>query len=137
MMGFTKAKNESSTWKSPAMYTHQHGYKILFEIMASGCGGGLGKDVCVKLWSTPGEFYSQLRWPVKVEIKVKLINQHGGDNIVVQRNRVSFHKCGVYRMVAYIGNKYYSGYYHLIDHSELDNYLVNDTLCFCVSTLVL
>ena len=137
MMGFTKAKIESSTWKSPAMYTRLYGYKFFFEIKANGFLGGRGKAVRFNLWSTPGDFDSHLKWPVKMKITLELINQHGGDNIVAQKDEVSWCKCGVSTWITYIGNKYYSGSYHLINHSELDNYLVNDTLHFRVSTLVL
>ena len=138
MMGFTKAKNESSTWRSPAMYTYLYRYKFFLEIKANGYGYGYGygKAVCVNLWSAPGDFDSHLKWPAKVKFTLELINQHGGDNEVAQRDEVSWCS-GVSHMVAYIGNKNYSSIYHLIDHSELDNYLVNDTLCFRVSTLVL
>ena len=136
MMGFTKAKNESRTWRSPAMYTRLCGYKFFFEIKANGYIAGRGKAVCVDLWSTPGEFDSQLKWPVKVKITLELINQHGGDNLVAQMNE-GWHKIGGSFWVTAIGNINYSGCYHLISHSELDNYLLNDTLCFRVSTLVL
>ena len=137
MMGFTKAKIESSTWKSPAMYTRLYGYKFFFEIRANGFLGGRGKAVRFNLWSTPGDFDSHLKWPVKMKITLELINQHGGDDLVAQKDEVSWCKCGVSTWITYIGNKYYSGSYHLINHSELDNYLINDTLHFRVSTLVL
>ena len=61
MMGFTKAKNESRTWRSPDMYTHLYGYKFFFKINANGYIAGRGKAVRVALWSTPGEFDSQLK----------------------------------------------------------------------------
>ena len=137
MMEFTKAKNESSSWRSPAMYTHLYGYKFFFQIKANGFGVGRGKAVRVDLWSTLGDFDSQLKWPVKVKITLELINQHGGDNLVAEKGGVSWWKCGVSTSITYIGNEYYSGNYHLINHSELDNYLVNDTLHFRFSTLVL
>ena len=135
MMGFTKAKNESSMWKSPAMYTHPYGYKFFFEINANGVGIGCGKAVYFSLWSTPGDFDSRLKWPVKMKITLELINQHGGDNTVTQEE-VTLRKCDRSCVVANIGNIYNSGFGHLIYHSALHNYLVNDTLCFGVSTLV-
>ena len=137
MTGLSKAKNESSTWRSPAMYTHLYGYKFFFEITANGYGGGRGKAVCVSLWSMCGEYDNQIKWPAKVKIILEVINQHGGDNVVAQKDLVSWHKYGISIRVTYIGNKNYSGCCHLISHSELDNYLVNDTLHFRVSTLVL
>ena len=137
MVGFTKAKIKSSTWRSPAMCTHLYGYKFFFQIKANGDGGGLWKAVRVELYATPGEFDSHLKWPVNVKITLELINQHGGDNIVAQKDGVSWYKRGGSFWVAAIGNKNYSGWIHLINHSELDNYLVNDTLHFRVSTSVL
>ena len=137
MMGFTKVKSESSAWRSPAMYTHVYGYKFFFQINANVVGAAHGNAVCVVLCATPGDFDSHLKWPVKVKIMLELINQHGGDNLVAQRDEVSWRKCGVSTLVASLGNKKYSGCYHLISHSEIHNYLVNDTLHFRVSTLVL
>ena len=136
MTGFTKAKNESITWRSPAVYTHLYGYKFFFEIKANGYGPGYGKAVRVDLWTTPGEFDSHLKWPVKVKITLELINQHGSDNLVAEKQKFSLYKCGVSTWTTYIGNKSDS-VYHLINHSDLDNYLVNDTLHFRVSTLIL
>ena len=137
MMGFTKAKSKSSTWNSPNMYTYPGGYKFFFKIWANGIGAGHVKAVYVALYATPGDFDSHLKWPVKVKIMLELINQHGGDNLVAQKDGVSLYKCDVSTLVVSLGNKNYSGFLHLISHSELDNYLVDDTLHFRVSTLVL
>ena len=134
MPGFNKARRESSTWRSPAMYTHLCGYKFFFEIKANGYIAGHGKCVFVTLCATPGDFDSQLKWPVKVKITLELINQHGGDNVVAQTDEVSWDKSIISSLVAFIGNISNS---HLISHSELDNYLVNDTLYFRFSVLVL
>ena len=137
MIDFSKFKNESSTWKSPAMYTHLYGYKFFFQIMANGIAAGRGKAVGVGLRSTPGEFDSHLKWPVKMKITLELINQHGGDNLVAQKDEVSWDKHGGSFRVTPIGNISYpsSNCCHLINHSELYNYLVNDTLCFRVSVI--
>ena len=121
MMGFTKAKIESSTWRSPAMYTHLCGYKFFFEIKANGYyADGRGKAVRVNLFATPGDFDSHLKWPVQVKITLELINQHGGDNIVAQKDQVSWSKSGMSRAVTFFGNISCLGCYHLISHSELN-----------------
>ena len=139
MTGFTKAKNESSTWSSPEMYTHLRGYKFFFEIKANGVGAGWGGAVYVDLCSTPGDFDRELKWPANVKIKLEVISQHGGNDLVAQKG-VSWHTCGE---STYIGNNYYPrcsgcpGYYHLMSHHELRDYLLNDTLHFRVSTSVL
>ena len=129
MMGFTKAKNESSTWKSPAMLTAQQGRKFFLEIRANGYGAGHGKAVHVALWSTPGDFDSWFKWPVKVKIRIELA---GRENKVALKD-VKWHMPAGSFYVTEFGKKNYSGCYHFIDHSELDNYLANDKLLFCVT----
>ena len=61
MTGFSKAKNQSNIWRSPAMYTHLYGYKFIFEIKANGVGAGHGKAVHVSLWSKCGEYDDQIK----------------------------------------------------------------------------
>ena len=136
MPGFIKAKSESSTWRSPAMYTHLCGYKFFFEIKANGYGGGCGKAVRVDLWSTPGDFDSQLKWPARVNLELKLINQCGGRNLVYSRAVTLNRQDKTPGYVCYFGINLFSGYRHLIGHSELGDYLINDALYFRVSSVV-
>ena len=137
MIDFSKVKNESSSWRSPAMYTHLYGYKFFFEIKANGYGGGRGKAVRVDLWSTPGDFDSQLKWPVKVKITLELVNQHGGDNLVNYKDGVTWKKPDESVYITLIGSKCHLGNGHFIDHSELGDFLKNDSLDFHASTVVL
>ena len=135
MMGFDKAKASSSTWRSPAMYTHLHGYKFFLGIRANGWSSGLGKGIHVNVCSTPGDFDSQLKWPAKVRFKLELINQHGRDNIVICKDGITWCKSAKPVHITSFVSKRHSGYSHLIDHSQLDDYLKNDSLYFRVSTV--
>ena len=110
MKGFSKAKDESRTWNSPAMYTHLYGYKFYIEIEPNGHGMGLGKAIRVVLWSMPGDFDSQLKWPAKVNFKLELINQHGGDNVTCSSDGTWYKPDQSPGWITHIGNKLYSGY---------------------------
>ncbi len=68
-----KNKNEAHKWKSPTMYTHAGGYKLCLGVDVSNEFEGL---LCtVYIWSIPGEFDDELKWPVSAEFTVEAINQ--------------------------------------------------------------
>ena len=75
-----KEKDKPGDWKSSAMYTHVGGYKFCIGVDANGCGREHGKSIHVYLWSMPGEFDEQLKWPAKAKFTIELINQQGGQN---------------------------------------------------------
>ena len=73
-----KAKDKFSDWKSPAMYTHVCGYKFCIGVDANGCRGvGHGNSIWMDLWSMPGEYDDQLKWPANAKFTIELINQTG------------------------------------------------------------
>ena len=137
MIGFDKAKATSSIWRSPVMYTHLHGYKFNVEVRANGLGTERGKGVRVDVCSMPGDFDSQLKWPAKARFKLELINQHGGNNLVSCKDGITWCKSANAEFITLFGSKYHSGYFHLIDQSEVGDYLKNDSLYFLISTIVL
>ena len=118
-----KAKNKSSDWKSPAMYTHVCGYKFCIGVDANESG----KAIWVDLWSMSGEYDNQLKWPAKATFTVELINQKGGENIRHSRT------------LDWKKDDYYVGFIHksFLEHSKLNGFLNNDTLYFCVSEVEL
>ena len=76
-----KAKDKTSDWKSPPMYTHLCGYKFCIGIDANGASDTRGNSVRVEVWHMPGEYDSKLKWPARVEFTVELINHFkGGEN---------------------------------------------------------
>ena len=146
MTGFSTAKAESNIWTSPAIYTHLYGYKFCVKVHANGKESECGKAVCVTLSSLPGSFDSQLKWPAKANFTVELINQRGGENAVHSKDNITWsrptqqeehiisHTSPIKMWWRCFNNHSYD---HVMDHSKLGNYLVNDTLHFLVSAVVL
>ena len=131
-----KAKDLESDWFSPAMYTHESGYKFCIGVDANGDGLGHGKSIYVAVWGLPGQFDDQLRWPARVKFTIELINQLGGENatcttrvnieipiIMEQQFLASFHRITI------------SGSRAFLENSLLYKFLINDTLHFHVSEI--
>ncbi len=132
-----KAKDQPDSWRSPAMYTHMSGYAFSIGVDANGYGDGRGLSVYTDVYSIPGKFDDQLKWPVRAQFTLELINQQGGENAkctseetVLQRlhpNNCRGSRIGRFHRIA-IGD-----HFAFIEHSELDKFLNKDTLYFCVS----
>ena len=122
-----KAKDKSSDWMSPAMYTHVCGYKFCIGVDANGYSDGHGKSICIDLYSMSGEYDDQLKWPTNAKFTVELINQKGGENIR-HSSTLKWKK-----------HNYYVGCIHqsFLEHSKLHSFLNNDTLNFYVSEVEL
>ena len=131
-----KGKDLNSRWYGPAMYTHVDGYKFYIAVLANGIGDGRGKAVAVQLYSLPGEFDGQLKWPVKDKFTLELVNQRGGDNVIAEAfsswDKPDFRKC-----ITNFHSITVDGYYHFIKHSQLEHFLVDDTLHFLISNRLL
>ena len=109
-------------WTSPAMYTHTGGYKFCARVYVS-----LRGALCVNILSLPGEFDSLLQWPVKVKFTMELIHQQRGRNICAT-DKITLNRST---------HEFKSPYFALVETSRLDNFLVNDTLYFCISNIEL
>ena len=125
-----KAKDKPSDWKSPAMYTHVCGYKFCIGVDANGSGSGCGKSITVDLWSMPGEYDDQLKWPANAKFTVELINQKGEENVRHSKTLYWNKPTTQYKYVSYIHPSF-------PEHSKLNSFLNNDTLYFCVSEVEL
>ena len=114
-----------------------YGYKFCVKVYANGLGDGCGKAVRVTLSSLSGLFDSQLKWPAKANFTLELINQQGGENAVHSTDGVTWSKTN--ELITPLGNILCSrgAVYHFMKHSELGDYLVDDTLHFRVSAVVL
>ncbi len=82
------------------------------------------KKVAVNIWSMPGEFDDQLKWPVYMKLTLELINQQGGQNAIYESSAIQLEKKP---------HKLRKINYHLIWHSKIQDFLANDTLYFYVS----
>ena len=114
-----KDKDKPSDWKSPAMYTHLGGYKFCVGVDANAIDSVSGNSIYVDLWSMPGEFDEQLKWPAKAKFTIELINQQGGQNVnysslakwdkppTYSSYRRALRKCGC----------------HFLGHTDLDRFL--------------
>ena len=125
-----KAKDKLNDWKSPAMYTHVCGYNFCMGVDANGYGNERGKSIGVNLWSMPGEYDNQLKWPANAKFTVEVINQTGGENVRYSRTLNWKKPTEKYKGV------YYS-YRYFLEHSKLNSFLKNDTLYFYVSEVKL
>ena len=133
-----KAKNKISDWKSPAMYTHLSGYKFCIGVDANGLIGGRGKSIYMDVWTMPGEYDDQLTWPASASFTIELINQKGGANASSTTARKSWlkpSKCS--DLVRFRRINHRDGWVAFIEHSELENFLDNNTLYFVVSKVQL
>ncbi len=127
-----KAKDTINSWKSPAMYTHVCGYKFCIGVDANGWGPEHGSSIHVYIWSMPGEFDSRLPWPVAARFTIELINQQGGQNAMCT-SQVILNKSGANCYFTWLGGFHRIKFSVFIVHSELQNFLDNDTLHFFLS----
>ena len=132
-----KLKDESGSWKSPAMYTHTRGYKFCIGVDANGSGSRHGESINVEMWAMPGKYDYLLKWPAEVSFTMEVINQCGGGNVVL-RSTCNWDKPCKDKFVSnFIGGKSYftlAGsrfpYVGTIRHSDIRNYLTEDSLHF-------
>ena len=90
----------------------------------------------VNLYSCPGEFDGQLKWPVKAKFTIELVSQHGNNNVIAETCD-SWGKRNIRAFIAYFNRIDIGGFCHFIEHSQLGDSLVNDTLHFLISKIEL
>ena len=84
MPNFNQLKTKKTTWDSPPMYTHHHGYKFCMRVWPNGLFEGA--HVSVWFFSMSGEFDATLQWPAKFTVTPQLLNQHRDqDHITVTK----------------------------------------------------
>ena len=138
MTNFSKEKENgkcgTSVWYGPAMYTHVGGYKFCIAVYANGLGAGLGKAMAVRLYSLPGEFDDQLKWPAKAKFTIELVNQCGNNNVIAGGCN-SWVKPQTKIYISSFHCTTINGFHHFIEHSQLGDFLVDDTLHFLISKI--
>ena len=71
--GFSSHLANKTRYNSPPFYTHNRGYKMRLEVDAYGTGKGAGHmSVYARLMA--GEYDSSLKWPMKVDLTVEMLN---------------------------------------------------------------
>ena len=128
---YEKAKDKVSDWQSSAMYTHVCGYKFCIGVDANGWSSGRGNSIWMDLFSMPGEYDDQLKWPAKAKFTVELINQKGGENASHNITATWTLPDSEYEHVSEL-NRICGGF---IEHSQLHSFLKNNTLYFFLSEI--
>ena len=130
-----KAKDKPGDWKSPATYTHLHGYKFCIGVDANGKGYARGRGISVHLCVMAGEYDEGLKWPVQATFTVGLISQSKQRNVEYSKqvrwdrpNKGPYEEIGSFGLFVFLGTK--MGEY--IKHSELIDFLINDNLHFYI-----
>ena len=115
-----KKKSKSFKERSPSMYSHINGYKFCVKISFHAFIGVIETGLC----AMQGDNDKDLKWPVEATFTLALLNQEGEDrehtvtNIKWNRPREEFSTIFDNHGILY--------------YSELNNFLYNDTLYFCV-----
>ena len=74
MNNFNQLKTDSEQLTGPDLYTHEGGYKIYFTVWPNGVHKN--GNMTVSLFTKPGEFGDQLKWPVEATFTLQLLSQH-------------------------------------------------------------
>ena len=145
MTDFERKQKDDESWFSPGFYTHIGGYKMCLKIDANGWAIGKGTHVSVFVYMMKGEFDSHLKWPLKGEITVELVNQKEGgekyEGALANHTDPDERDKAFQRVTGGEANAAGWGLDEFISHSDLYNpeegkeYLVNDTLIFRVTNV--
>ena len=132
-----KVKVMVGDWKSPAMYTHVCAYKFCIGIYANGHGLIRGKAMSVVLYAMQGGNDHLLKWPARVSFTLQLLHQHGGQNIIHTLTKEQWQKPTTpYTYInIFTRNQGRLLWWAFIEHSELADFLDNDTLYFHLSNI--
>ena len=143
MDNFTKekAKDKSSDWKSPPMYTHVCGYKFCIGIDANGYSITRNTSVNVDLWNMKGKYDDQLKWPVTARFILELVNHFEGGKNKKCTLTVTWDKpIEEFTLIKTFNTTGVS--YHFISHTDLPyqpatrtHFLKKDTLCFVITNV--
>ena len=129
----SKKEGSSEEWVKQNMYTSIGGYKFRIRIQPNGQGVSLGKAVNIDVFPTPGEYDEDLKWPVKVQFTVEMLNCTGGSNWIVTSNTGRW---GKNRRKYLLSINYSEIQNCYIEHCKLHDYFCDDSLYFKISCWV-
>jgi len=73
MVDYNKKKENYVQWYSDSFYTHNKGYKMSLRVDVS--GNGEDTHLSVFLFLMKGPHDDELKWPLREEFEIKLLNQ--------------------------------------------------------------
>jgi len=105
---------------------------------ANGYGSGRGEAINIDVWSMPGEFDDQLKWPARANFTIELVNQQGGENVTaivkLEWNRPTSTQHARYIAISEWQCRTKNNF---VEHTQLVHFLKYDTLYFYVSNVQL
>ena len=136
-------KRNNIHWFSPPFYSHLGGYKMRLEVYGNGIGRGRGTHVSVFVCLMKGEFDDHLKWPFSGELTIELIGHsfnclktlHIGDDVTScsadSAGHIAAYHCA--SKPSQEVNTCGFGFHRFIGHGELSQYVINDSLSFCIT----
>ncbi len=120
-----QAEECGGSWYSEPFYNYPGGYKFQLNIDTNGSSEGSGTHLSAYLNLLPGEYDDERQWPIKVTVRLTMLNQRGDNNhhtsrdVVVEYEEVEHFWC--------INDKYYP-----LNRLNMVNfaYLYNDSINF-------
>ena len=134
MNNFNELKTDGREWIGPDLYTHEHGYKMYFVVRPTllACRS---THVSVLLYTKPGEFDDQLKWPVEATITLQLLNRYRDEDHITLTNEWKWSKP--------TQPTYLTCWHNAISHTDLEwngrkrtQYLKNDCLAFRLTRVI-
>ena len=142
MAEFEDLKKKGTLWYSRPFYAGMGGYKMCLCVYADGVGDGEHTHVTVSTCLMRGEFDSQLKWPFRGTVTIRLVNQLEDKE---HHEKISSYRSASERGAAQVTDKERSsgwGKTQFIRHTELSidqaknwHYLKDDCLVFRVVSI--
>ena len=126
---FSVLKAQGKEWRSPPFCTHHGGYKMCLGVWPDGLGFLSGSHVSVRFYKVRDANTNSLKWPVYLPITMQCLNQTtgkwekeytNGTGLLTRGKPSTDVECS-------------SSYPKYIPHSELAEYVKNDSFCIRVT----
>ena len=125
---FSVLKVQGKEWRSPPFCTHHGGYKMFLGVWPSGLKFGGVSHVSVQFYKVRDANTNSLKWPVKLLITIQCLNQTTGKWEREYTNGTDFTRGKPSSDV-----ECSSSYPQYLPHSELAEYVKNDSFCIRVT----
>ena len=125
---FSVLKALSKEWCSPPFCTHHGGYKMCLGVHPNGLFKSKGSHVSVQFYKMQDANTNSLRWNVTLPITIQCLNQ-----ITEKWERECINGSDIFRSKAcrnVLSSNFYGSY---LPHTELDEYVKNDSFCIRVT----
>ena len=80
---YARYKRSNATWQSDPFFSHTKGYKMNLGVYSGGFSEAEHTHMSVFLFINKGQYDDELTWPLRGELKIKLLNQLSDDEHLV------------------------------------------------------